>query len=338
MKHRIVAFVMAAVPGIKGRRAEVAETRPLQSAPHYFAATVPKQYLVAEDKGFRIKSYPPNIVMVEVTREVDDVFSDEAFRLREQLVDECQKILRKHHADIILSEEYAIAIVSEYQNLDQLIAGKAARIAGFLKSEPIELDEDEIEHTLKYRLKYGKEDMVVVDWDGAMIFEPTGKVDAVVELFQVANLQLLQYRILDSELDYRLRKVEKIMRPESPLPRYTFWNREVSKAFRQVISVRAHSIMDFDSLEREIKLIGDWYSARLFELIARKFRLAEWRASIKEKLDSIEDVYGIVAENFSVTKQHFLEMLQIVLFFVLQIGWFVLILLELYYFTRQIAP
>ena len=101
-----------------------------------------------------------------------------------------------------------------------------------------------------------------------------------------------------------------------------------------MIHLRARSIAEFDAIDRDIKMIGDWYYARLYDLAGRKFKFAEWRRTIKEKLESLEDVYGIIAENFSVSKLHYLEMIQIVLFFVLQLGWFALIVLELKIFLR----
>ena len=108
-----------------------------------------------------------------------------------------------------------------------------------------------------------------------------------------------------------------------------------SKAFKEVIALRTQSIAEFDILERDIKLIGDWYQARLYDLVSKKLKIGEWRQSIKDKLDSLEDIYSIVVEKFSVSKLHSLELIQIFLFFVLQAGWFALIILEFFYFTSQ---
>ena len=85
---------------------------------------------------------------------------------------------------------------------------------------------------------------------------------------------------------------------------------------------------------RDIKLIGDWYSARLYDLVSKKFKLDEWRKGIQSKLESLEDVYNIVAENFSISRHQLMEIIQIILFFVLQAGWFALLILEFLYFTR----
>ena len=210
---------------------------------------------------------------------------------------------------------------------------KKDEIAAFLKSEKQPLDEKEIEYTLSKQIKYAKDDLVIVDWDGAFVFDTVGQIDDIIDLFQTANLQLLRYRTLDSELDERLRKVTKFARV--PNTKTMIFNRkELAKAFREVIEVRGQAIADFEAIDRDIKLIGDWYSARLYDLVSKKFKLEEWRKTIQSKLESLEDIYTIVAENFSISRHQLLELIQIILFFVLQIGWFALIILEFFYFTK----
>jgi hypothetical protein len=66
-----------------------------------------------------------------------------------------------------------------------------------------------------------------------------------------------------------------------------------------------------------------------------KFRTDDWRKSIQSKLDSLEDAYSVVIENFTVSAKHQAEWIQIILFFMLQVGWFILIILELYQLTKH---
>ncbi len=331
--HKIIAFVLAEMPKVVRSGGEMTEAKPLQSAPHYFSAAVPRQVIIEKEGNFLIKAYSPNILLVETTVEVESVFSDEAFELREKLIDDCQKIIKKRGGNFELSEEYAVAVVSHYEGDPEQYLQFSSRITSFLKSEKLPLDEHEIQYTLSTQLKYAKDDLVIVDWDGAFIFEPRGEIDAMIELFQIVNLQLLRHRMLDSELDQRLIKVNKMIQGEA-IHRVYSSNKELAKAFKEVITLRTKSIGEFDALERDIKLIGDWYSARLYDFAAKKLKIGEWRQSIKEKLDSLEDIYSIIVEKFTVSKLHSLEIIQIVLFFILQAGWFALIILEFLYFTR----
>lgn len=335
--YKLISFVISQTPRIK-KGAEL-EQKPIQSAPQYYESSLPKQFAIGEEKrevlgqkvNFLVRSYPPENIVVEASVEVKDIFSSETFALREALIDTCHTVAKKMGGRLELSEEYSIALVSGYQGDPEQFLNKRQEIAAFLKSEKEPLDEKEIEYTLSKQIKYAKDDLIIVDWDGAFVFDTTGQIDDIIDLFQTANLQLLRYRALDDELDNRLRKVTKFGHTADTK---ILLRRELSKAFKEIIDVRSQAIADFEATDRDIKLIGDWYSARLYDLISKKFKLEEWRKSIQDKLESLEDIYNIVAENFSVSRTHLLELVQIILFFVLQAGWFALIILEFVYFTR----
>lgn len=335
--HKLISFVISQSPRLK--KGEEVELKPLESAPPYYKSTMPKQFASAEETRevlgrkvkFLIRSYPPENILIEASADVENVFSDDSFQLRAALIDACQKISQKRGGSLEFSEEYSIALVAGYNGDPEQFLTKRQEIAAFLKSEKQPLDENEIEYTLSKQIKYAKDDLVIVDWDGAFVFDTKGEIDDIIDLFQTANLQLLRYRALDSALDERLRKITRLTHSTDTK---IIMRKELAKAFREVIEVRSEAIADFESIERDIKLIGDWYSARLYDLVSKKFKLDEWRKAVQNKLESLEDIYNIVAENFSISRHQLLELIQIILFFVLQVGWFALIILEFLYFTR----
>lgn len=338
--HKITTFIIAE-SGKARRGKEASAVLPVKSAPHYFEKTVPSQFILGQEKikledaevELIAKTYPPEAILVEGTIEVPSVFDEGILELKDRLQAACYEFAKKQGAKEEPSEEYTIYQVSDYNGDPELfLEDKGVKIAGLLKSEKLELDEKEVEYTLSFQLKYAKDDLAIVDWDGAFLFDTSGEFGETIELLELANYQLLRYRILDQDLDERLRKVSKLAYSEEG-GRW-FRTKEVTQAFREVIKVRSQSIAEFEGLEREIKLIGDWYSARLYELTSKKFRLDGWRIGIREKLESLEDVYGIASENLGLSRMQFLEFIQLGAFFVLQIGWFALIVLEFFYFTR----
>lgn len=318
--HRIVAFVLAEGPA--SRSTQVFDPKEQKSAPHYVTEAAPPQFVVGREGEVQIRTYPPHVLVAELSRTVDDVFSQEAFHRRDAMIEECKTALEKHGATLKMSEEYALAVVSGYGGPPEQFLRHGAALAGFLKSETLPLDEEEIRHTLHTQIKYGEQDLVIIDWDGAFVCEPTGNIDDVLELLQLGNLQLLRYRMLDAELDQRLLKLDRMIRTKTGR-HFVFWSKEISRVLKEVIRLRAASVMEFDAIIRDIKLIGDWYNARLYDTAAKKFRLEEWRKAIREKLLSLEDITSIASENFSINKQYFVE-------FLLQMGWLTLLLLELY--------
>jgi hypothetical protein len=239
------------------------------------------------------------------------------------MIRECKSLLEKHRARLDISEEYALAVVDGYEGAAEQFLSRGHDIVRFLKSEQLPLHKNEIAHSLQHQVIYGENDLVIIDWDGAFIFQQDGKIDSIVDLLQFANLHLLQYRILDNDLADRLQRIEALIRTKK-VSHVVFWNRELSRAYKEVIRMQATSIIEFDAIIREIKLIGDWYSARLYETAARKFKLEGWRYSIKQKLDTLKDAYSIISQNFHISKEHFFELM-------LQFGWLTLILLELYH-------
>jgi hypothetical protein len=202
-----------------------------------------------------------------------------------------------------------------------------------LKSEEsLALDPQEIQYTLSSRIKYSDNDLSIIDWDGAFLFDPNGDIEEDLELLTLANLQLLRHRILDHQLDSRLARMVELI--HNIPPGKTLRSKDVSQKMKETIEIRIVSISELQRLERDIKLIGDWYSARFYELVAAKFKIDDWRKTIRSKLESLEDTYSLVVQNFTVSAKHRAEWVQIILFFVLQLGWFVLLVIEYLHFTR----
>ncbi len=306
---------------------ERVEVKTIKSAPAY-TDVIPAQKIIkaekriisGQDVDMLVKSYPPDTVVVEASVELEDILSESVLDIKRSLTAECRTALCEFVCNREYDEEYTVYCISGYSGDPEVyLSLYGDTIAAFLKNERIPLDEEEVRSTLSSYLKYGKNDITIVDWDGAFIFDSTADFDSNIELFQIANMQLLRSRILDSELDIRLEKTVALMKMSkgaAPVLRSV----EVRRALREIIEIRTQSILESEGVERNIRLIGDWYSAKLYSLISKKFHLDAWKTEIKEKLDTLEDVYTMATENFSVSYRATLE-------FIILGGWFVLLLL-----------
>ncbi len=305
---------------------DIVEIKTAKSAPSY-PDVIPKQKVIKVERrmtdevevDFVVKAYLPDVVVVEASLDVDDILADTTLEFRRSLINVCRKILGEYGCDPQFDEEYSVYCISGYSGDPEIyLSLYGDRIAAFLKNEKIQLDEEEVKTTLSSYLKYGKDDITIVDWDGAFIFDSSADFASNIELFEIANLQLLKSRILDFDLDERLEKTLRLIAVPKGVP--IIRAREVRKVMKEIIEIRTQSILESEAVERNIKLIGDWYSAKLYSLISRKFHLDSWKAEIKEKLDTLEDVYTMATENFSVSYRATLE-------FIILAGWFVLLLL-----------
>ncbi|MBU6414754.1 hypothetical protein KGQ34_00720 [Patescibacteria group bacterium] len=341
MTGKLIAFIISEVSRPKHGSAS-APMPAAKSAPHYFAKTVPQQFIVEEGTAtvtghegkLTVRRYPNNFLLAELRFEVPDIFSEEIFSFKEEAIHYVRDILKQKDGKDVdeFSEEYTVFAVSDFSGEPEQFLRHKDRIAGLLKSEKLLLNPAEIEYTLSSQIKYGKDDLVIADWDGAFVFDPEGDVDAVVELLQLANLQLLKYRIMDRDLDARLSRISHIIEETPKRTRFFFTPREVQQALKETILLRSRSLSEFQSIEREIKLIGDWYSARLYDLVAKKFKLDEWRRAVKDKLDTLEDAYAIVSENFTISWEHKARLIEMFGWYVLLVGWLILLALDIYRF------
>ena len=340
MKHQLTILVLGEVS--RAVRGNIFQRQQLKSAPHYFEMSVPNQVIVGEETIFvggheatmHLKGYPPDILIVETTVDVPNIFDQEKMLvLEDQILEKSHEALGKHGGRKEASETYSVFTVAGYSGDPDQFFKHSEIIASLLKSEKIKLDPEEVSYTMASQIKYARNDAAIIDWDGAFLFDAEGDVGATIELLALANLQLLRYRILDRQLDERLEEMAHLVK----MPQKKFMlraDKEVEENLRGILKSRLSSIRGFRSIEREIKLIGDWYFARIYDLASKKFKINDWRNSIKEKLESIESIYNMVVENFTISTKDRAEFIQIVAFFVLQIGWFVLIILEFIYYTK----
>jgi hypothetical protein len=338
MRQQLITLVLGEVS--RKVRGEIFKPALVKSAPAYSETAVPRQVVIGQEAvvvdgrsiTFHLRGYAPDVLLIEARTDVDSLFKPDVFALEESMYREARRILEARGGKRTLSEEYSVFTVAGYEGAPEQFLAHAPIMASLLKSERFELDPKEIEHTMRAQIKYAMNDLAILDWDGAFVFDPEGDFEEDIELLVLANLQLLRHRILDYQLDERLARLAELVHRRTG--RRPFAQGEVAHDFRESIQLRTTSISELQRLDREIKLIGDWYSARFFELASAKFRIDSWRSAIRSKLESLEDIYSIVVENFTVSTKHRAEWLQIIAFFILQVGWFILIILEFLYFTR----
>ena len=317
--QRIIAFVLAEGPVEHGQTEEAAI--PPQSAPSYVSASIPQQIVLKREGSVTLKAYPPNILIAESVREVRDVFSEDAFALRSQMIKDCQNLLEKHKAKLKISEEYSLAIVDGYEGSAEQFLSHERAIVRFLKSEPLSLHTSEIAHSLQNQITYGENDLIIVDWDGAFVFQQNGKADSIVDLLQLVNLHLLQYRVLDEELAQRLKRIDKLIRTKAISCRIlepgTFTHLQGSHQDAGNIHHRVRRHHPRDEAHRGLVLCAPVRN-RGTEVPAR------WMASFDqgETGNAGERIRDHLAE-LSYFKEHFFELM-------LQMGWLILIFLELY--------
>ena len=214
-----------------------------------------------------------------------------------------------------LSEEYVVFQFAERQS--DWLEVRAPWIAGLVRLESEPLSEHEIREATRLFLSYTPTDLVVLDWAAGVVVD-TDCADTL-EVIEFANVQLLEFRQIDDRLDDRLEAAYRLIRPEKPrhgLPAH--W-RLHHHAVRQIRELEIEATSLFERVDNALKLIGDHYLSRVFDVAGGRFHLHEWQQSIRRKLETVGDVYDLLVQQAGAIRMEALE-ITVVLLIALEIA------------------
>ena len=73
-----------------------------------------------------------------------------------------------------------------------------------------------------------------------------------------------------------------------------------------------------DCTENALKIVGDIYAARVLSLASARLGLDRWKASVEDKLETLDDIYRFSVEQVTISRGQFLE-LTVVLILILEL-------------------
>jgi hypothetical protein len=213
------------------------------------------------------------------------------------------------YAESSMSEEYIVFQVEGRQT--GWLEHHAGWIAGLVRLEADPLSTDEIREATRLSLSYTPGDLVVLDWAAGFVAD----VDCAdtLQVIEFANVQLLEFRHIDDRLDDRLEAAYRLIRPERR-DRWFFrvW-RLHGDAVRQIRELELEATSLFERADNALKLIGDHYLARVFDVASTRFHLRDWQQNIRRKLETVGDVYDLLVQQAGGHRMEALEITVVVL-------------------------
>ncbi|HEV8361164.1 MAG TPA: hypothetical protein VGR28_11990 [Candidatus Thermoplasmatota archaeon] len=211
-------------------------------------------------------------------------------------------------------EEYTVLAITEADySPKELMKDHRGRLAALLSNEPRadKLSDKEIEDNLSFWYSYYDDDLVVVDWDYALIFDKEGKYEDVLFIMELANLQLLELRTYDIYLDRILEKsyedLERYVSRRELFASPATLKKDLSDARIDLIRVT-------ETIENIGKLFGDYYLAKVYLGLNERFHLREWEHAVNEKLRTLNELYTMAAHEVEARRALWLEVLIVLLF------------------------
>jgi hypothetical protein len=292
---------------------------------------------LAEVAGFRVrvKFYDYGVISLMLSRPFAASWSDlirqgqdliENEQLEDRALEACRAVVAQMTAALsqsrpgFLAEDYLAFVVTGLESpisADELMTQRGSDIAQLLRGERQPLSPQERDEVLRHRISYLADDLVVPAWNGAFVYDSEAGATATLEILEFVNSQLLEFRYHDERLDSELTRIYAALEQ----PRWTdrIIGRRYSRAARQLQSVFIDINELTDRLENALKLVGDLYSARLANLTSARLGIDVWRHSVKEKLDTLDDIYRFAVEQTAMSQGNILE-LTIVLILIFELA------------------
>ncbi|MCX8108263.1 MAG: hypothetical protein N3G20_05600 [Verrucomicrobiae bacterium] len=168
------------------------------------------------------------------------------------------------------------------------LRGNSARVACLLMQETDaeQLARQEIRECTGRHLSYYEYDLVVIDWDAALVVDDPAHFEEIVYVMELANVQLAELEAYDRLLDTTLEMPHHDMRHLS-------WHRRAA-VLRSLRELRIELTRIRDELLNITKFFGDWHLARIYRNVSARFHLADWHKIVDDKLGSIDSYYQLL--------------------------------------------
>lgn len=204
---------------------------------------------------------------------------------------------------------YQIDELAEPGNPSEVLKANAELIAQVLRAERRPLSKQEISDATGSQIAFTRDDLAIIDWNAALLLDP--EADDVRSVLEFANVELLELRYLDHQLDKALDESYQAMSRRSTR-RYAMFGTKRADLWR-IAEMRIDSALLYEGVKNALKLIGDQYLARVHRLVLRRFHLEDWNASIQRKLETIESIYEKIADRQATWRMEILEWIIIIL-------------------------
>jgi hypothetical protein len=209
---------------------------------------------------------------------------------------------------------FCLTELESVQDANAWLSEHRREVAGLLaETAPDRLSEAQVGEVLRLQRSFETTDLVVIDWDAALVIDLGGYVEDVLYVLELANLQLEEFRAMDRALDgYLNRAYDDLERRPFSLFGITSPVLRVLRQYRVDLTKLA------DEVTHITKFFGDWHLARVYLAARERFYLDQWRSSVERRLGQLDQLYGVVQSEVYGQRMFWLELL-IVIFFAIDL-------------------
>ncbi len=238
-------------------------------------------------------------------------FEKHASRIARKCLEQAAPALVKPYKEW-LSEDYFIFHVRDVAgspSAAELVEAQGARIAQIVRGETATLSEGERNEVMQARISYYPNDLTVIGWNSAFLYDTAAGAETAIQLLEYANSQLLEFRHYDELLTRELDGVYKFLDKGTGF--LTRW--KLAQAASKLHTVLLDVAELTEHADNAIKFLSDMFSARLYKLAAARIGVPDYKDLVQEKLTAAEDLYRFMVDQFHQSRAFVLELMVVVI-------------------------
>jgi hypothetical protein len=211
-----------------------------------------------------------------------------------------------------LSEDYFIFFMREIGGNPSgahLLTSCGQQISQVVRGENAVLSDDERREILQSAMSYYPNDLAVLGWNAAFVYDSAAGSETTLQLLEYANSQLLEFRHYDELMTRELARVYDTVGQKSSVINRWRLPREASRLQTVLLDVTELT----ERADNAIKFLSDMFSARLYRLAASKVGVPDYKSLTQEKLRTAEDLYRFLIDEFHQSRTFWLETLVVLI-------------------------
>jgi len=218
-------------------------------------------------------------------------------------------------AETHLEEDFLFAVVNR---LEEPLSAEALQervdLVPLLSGESRPLSAGARADLLRQRFSYYTDDLVILTWDRAFIYEPRHDTD-VQNVLEMANAQLLEVRFYDELLDEELPRIYDLVEAARRAPTLLS-ARRYARLARRLHGLVAEVTELTDHADNALQVTEDVYLARVYAAAMALFRVPVVSAAVDRKLQTVRETYQALYDEAHSSRAELLEIAVVLLIMV----------------------
>jgi hypothetical protein len=240
-------------------------------------------------------------------------FEQHASRIAHQRVERARAAFIKPYPEWLAEDYFVFKLrdIAGSPSANELVASHGEEIAQIVRGETGRLSRNEYSEVLQSALSYYPNDLAVIGWNAAFIYDSVAEAESSMRLLEYANSQLLEFRRYDELLTGELAQHYRTLGRGNRLSLIDRWraSREASRLLAVLLEVTELT----ERVDNAIKFLSDMFSARFYRLAASKIGVPDYRNLVVQKLDTAEDLHRFLIDQFHQGRAFVLELMVVII-------------------------